>query len=76
MCFASVFLNFIDRCLVMQSLVLWRVTVFFTVVPSRVLGVIFSSAVIDICYAHATLSTAHIISMSSTKRLLIDWIMI
>ena len=44
---------------------------------SRVLGVIFSSAVIDIGYVHATLSTAHIRSMSSTKRtVLIDWIMV
>jgi len=29
---------------------------------------------LDIDYAHATLSTVHIMSMSSTKRLLIDWI--
>jgi len=35
-----------------------------------------SSAVIDIDYAHATLSTAHIMSMSSTKHVLIDWIIV
>ena len=39
-------LNFINRCLV--SLISWHVTVFFIVVCSRVLGAIFSSAVIDI----------------------------
>ena len=32
--------------------------------------------VIDIDYAHATLSTAHIMSMSSTKRPRIDWIIV
>jgi len=57
----------------MQSLISWHVTVFFIVVCSRVLGAIFSSAVIDIDYAHATLSTAHtiehVIDKASTDRL-------
>ena len=70
-------LNFIYRCLVSDNAVVRFVArhgVFHEC--SRVLGAIFSSAVIDIGYAHATLSTAHITSMPSTKRLLIDWIIV